>query len=383
MLLTLSGGLAFSSRIISTDVPLLFFWTLALLSYVKLLQGGGWKWGALLGVSFGLGMLSKYAMIYFAFGVAGAALFDRDARALLRRFALWIAVPIAAAVVLPNVLWNARNSFITLTHVGHNITGDGVAFNPLLGLEFLGSQFGVFGPVTFSVLLLMLVRINGPKITRADRLMLCFAVPALALVTVTAFTTRAFANWAAVAFISANIAVAAVLVREAAWRWIAVSIAIGGVVQVALLIGDANARNLSLPFLRQPDVYNRTMGWRSLGDETAVLARRTGAVTVVAEGRDDVASLIYYLRATGWTVLAWPTGPVPGHHFELTRRLTAAAGEPVLLISRCSAVDLAGSYRSVEPLGPFQTRSGPHATRGYFAYLLSGATGQIVPRFAC
>ena len=32
----------------------------------------------------------------------------------------------------------------------------GAAFNPLLGLEFLASQFAVFGPVTFSVLLIVL-----------------------------------------------------------------------------------------------------------------------------------------------------------------------------------------------------------------------------------
>ena len=122
-------------------MPLLFFWSVALSAYVKLLQGGGWKWGVLLGISFGLGMLSKYAMIYFVLGVAGAALIDRDARALLRSPALWIAVPIAGAVILPNVLWNMRNSFVTLTHVGHNITGgDGAVFNPLLGLEFLAAN---------------------------------------------------------------------------------------------------------------------------------------------------------------------------------------------------------------------------------------------------
>ncbi len=36
LLLAFTAGVAFSSRIISTDVPLLFFWALALLAYVKL-----------------------------------------------------------------------------------------------------------------------------------------------------------------------------------------------------------------------------------------------------------------------------------------------------------------------------------------------------------
>ena len=77
-------------------------------------------------------------------------------------------------------------------------------FNPLRGLEFVASQFAVFGPVIFSVLLIVCVRMFKPDISRADRLMLCFAIPTLALVTVTAFVTRANANWAAPAFISAN-----------------------------------------------------------------------------------------------------------------------------------------------------------------------------------
>ena len=41
-------GVSASSLLISTDVPLLFCWALALLAYVKLLQGGDWRWGVVL-----------------------------------------------------------------------------------------------------------------------------------------------------------------------------------------------------------------------------------------------------------------------------------------------------------------------------------------------
>jgi 4-amino-4-deoxy-L-arabinose transferase-like glycosyltransferase len=384
ILLGLSGAVAFSSRIISTDVPLLFLWAVALLSYVKLLRGGDWRWGVLLGVSFGLGMLAKYAMVYFVLGIIGAALIDRDARALLRSSSLWLAAAIGIAILLPNVIWNAQNGFVTLTHVGHNIQGGGARFNPLLGLEFLGSQFAVFGPVTFSVLLIVMVRMTRPEIGRADRLMLCFAIPTLVLVTATAFVTRANANWAAAAFISANVLVAAVLVRHAAWRWIALSIAIGLVAQVALLVGDANARRASVPWLAKPDVYARTMGWRSLGEEVDKVARATGARTVVGEQRDTVASLLYYQRDNGRTVLSWPTSAIPSHHFDLTRRMTAAAPEPVLFVSYCgSAERLARYYRNVEPLGQVVARVGPTSSRSYSVFKLSGASAEIGPLSGC
>ena len=384
ILLATSAGVAFSSRIISTDVPLLFFWAVALLSYVRLLQGGDWRWGVLLGVSFGLGMLAKYAMIYFVLGIVAAALIDRDARALLRSPSLWLAAAIGGALVLPNAIWNAQNGFVTLTHVGHNIQGSGAAFSPLHGLEFLASQFAVFGPVAFGVLLIVLVRVRKPDIGRADRLMLCFAIPTLALVTATAFITRANANWAAPAFISANVLVAAVLVRHAAWRWIAVSVAFGVAAQVLLFVGDANARRMSVPGLAKPDVYARTMGWRSLGEEVGKLARANGIGTIAAEQRDTVASLIYYQRDSGRPVLSWPTSAVPNHHFDLTRRLTAQAPGPVLFVTPCGSTErLARQYRNVEPLGRFDARSGPASSRAYFAYKLSGALAEIGPLSGC
>ena len=387
ILLATSAGVAFSSRIISTDVPLLFFWALALLAYVKLLQGGDRRWGVLLGVSFGLGMLAKYAMIYFVLGIAAAAVIDRDARALLRSPSLWLAAAIGGALVLPNAIWNALNGFVTLTHVGHNIQGGGAVFSPLMGLEFLASQFAVFGPVAFSVLLIVLVRMRKPEIGRADCLMLCFAIPTLALVTATAFVTRANGNWAAPAFISANVLVAAVLVRHAAWRWIAVSIAFGVVAQMLMLVGDANARRMSVPWLAKPDVYARTMGWRSLGEEVEKVARAVGARSIVAEQRDVVASLIYYQRNSGRAVYSWPTSTVANHHFDLTRRLATGATEPVLFISPCgSAQRPARAYPNVEALGRLDARSGPTTSRSYFVYKLSGlagASGDIAPLSGC
>ena len=79
LVVALSIGVAFSSRIVSTDVPLLFFFTLALFAWLKLLLGGSARWAVMLGVALGAGMLAKYAMAYFVPGVALAALTDDGA----------------------------------------------------------------------------------------------------------------------------------------------------------------------------------------------------------------------------------------------------------------------------------------------------------------
>jgi len=382
--IALATGTVFSARIISTDVPLLFFWALALLATVKLLAGAGTRWGIVLGLALGLGLMAKYAMIYFVLGIALAMWLDRDARTLLRGPALWLALAIAAVVVAPNVLWNIDNGFATFRHTGDNIQGGGLALDPLKGLEFIAAQLAVFGPVVFAVLLYAISRIGSSKLDRADRLMLAFALPPLVLVTATGFVTRALANWAAPAFISAAVVVVAILVRRGAWAWLALSLAIGVVVQGALLAGDAVATRLNLPWLANGDIYRRTLGWRALGERTGELARRIGARSIVADARDDVASLAYYWRDQPEQILSWPRTSIPDHQFDLTRRLTATASLPILFVSRCnSAPRLSAQLTSVEPLGSFQAPTGPTSARTYFAFKLDGWRAPVRPLGGC
>jgi 4-amino-4-deoxy-L-arabinose transferase-like glycosyltransferase len=382
--IVLAWGGVFSARIISTDVPLLFFWALALLAYVKLLDGAGWPWAVGLGVSLGLGLMAKYAMIYFVLGVACAAWLDQDARRLLRTPAPWLALLIAAIIVTPNIVWNIENGLATFKHTGDNIQGSGIELDPRKGFEFFFAQFVVFGPIVFTVLLAAILRFNSPEMSRADRLMLAFAIPPLALVTALGFVTRALANWAAPAFVSAVIVVVAIMIRRSQWRWLAVSLGLGVVAQVALLAGDALATRIHVPLVANGDVYRRTLGWRAFAERAGALARHTGARAIVGELRDDEASLFYYWRDQPEQILAWQRGPVPDHQFELSHPLTDAAPLPLLFVSRCSASGrLAAQFTTVEPLGTFEAPTGRKTKRIYFAYKLDGRRGPIRPLGGC
>jgi 4-amino-4-deoxy-L-arabinose transferase-like glycosyltransferase len=156
----LAPGVIFSARIISTDVPLLLFWAVALLAYVRLLPGPSWRWSVVLGLALGVGMLAKYAMIYFLLCAACAACFDRDARALLWRPQTWAALGIAGLLLIPNFIWNAENNFMTLRHTGDNITGGGLSLDFFEPFEFVVSQFAVIGPPVFATFLYILARIG-------------------------------------------------------------------------------------------------------------------------------------------------------------------------------------------------------------------------------
>ena len=374
-------GVVFSARIISTDVPLLFFWAVALLSFVKLLDGAGWRWTVLLGVSLGLGLLAKYAMIYFMPGIALAARLDRKALLFLFKPHLWLALLLAAVVLAPNVIWNFENGFVTFQHTGHYVSDGSFTIDPLHPLEFIGSQFAVFGPILFAVLMLAVPQITGPALGRSDKLMLAFAIPPLLFITAVAFFIRAEPNWAAPAFISGTLVAVALLLRQGAVRWLAVSIVCGLIAQLMLLVGDVWATRAHVPFLANGDVYNRTLGWRSLSERASALAQQVGAVTIVGDDRYIVASLLYYLRGQPLTIFAWL---YPWETFELTPRFTEVAPQPILFIT---SLELSGQlltcYKVVRALGQIEGQTGPTTTRRYYAFELEQPRGSIGPLTAC
>src|SRR5579863_6796407 len=58
-------GVFLSSVIMSTDVPLLFCWAVALYGFVRAREPGGFRWWLAVGIAGGVGLLAKYAMAYF------------------------------------------------------------------------------------------------------------------------------------------------------------------------------------------------------------------------------------------------------------------------------------------------------------------------------
>jgi 4-amino-4-deoxy-L-arabinose transferase-like glycosyltransferase len=100
----------------------------------------------LLGASLGLGLLAKYAAIYFLLCVAIDAWSNKRAREALRGGRAIVALAIAFALIAPNLVWNAEHSFVTFSHTAEN-AGWKEAIHLGAALEFLGSQFAVFGPI--------------------------------------------------------------------------------------------------------------------------------------------------------------------------------------------------------------------------------------------
>jgi membrane-associated phospholipid phosphatase len=361
--LTLATGVVYSARIVSTDVALLFFWTVALLAYLKMIGTRGYTWSVVLGLALGFGMLAKYAMIYFVLSIVAVSLIDPAARALWRQLRFWFALAIALLLVSPNLIWNATHHFTTFHYTWRNIVGNGLRPNLLGPLAFLGAQFGVFGPVAFATFLLVLIIPSRFDLVRADRILIAFALPALAIVSVGAVLTSAEANWAAPSGISLIIVTTALLVRQQRWRWLQISLAIGIGLQIVLAGADAFADRVSLGLLAKPDVYHRTMGWKALASLVRQRASETGSRSVGADQPDTVFSLRYYLRADSLPILSESEDRLPGNDFA----------QPVLyLSSSCLPQGPAHYHLNVETLAPIDAPTGPRSSRHYCVFKLTG-----------
>jgi hypothetical protein len=202
---------------------------------------------------------------------------------------------------------------------------------------------------------------------------------------VLSFFRSANANWAAPAILPMSILIIAWWLRHGSRTWLYASLAISIIVQAAMLIGDAYADRISIAALgRNADIYHRSLGWRTLGDEVKRLARETGAPSVAAEGRAELAALTYYLRDAPLAVVSWGRSTTAGSQFDLTQSLTDTTREPVLLFTGCRSVPrVQRFYRNVTILPDLRVPTGPRSSRNYAVFKLSGRQAPIGPLGRC
>lgn len=126
-------AVSLSSGIITTDIPLLAAWALALLAFTGLLERPNAPDAILLAIALGLGLNAKYAMAYFILCAAIYFAIAPAARKLLRTPHLWLALVAGLAMIAPNVLWNIDNGFVTFSHTADNAKWGGIPFHPRQG----------------------------------------------------------------------------------------------------------------------------------------------------------------------------------------------------------------------------------------------------------
>jgi 4-amino-4-deoxy-L-arabinose transferase-like glycosyltransferase len=353
---TFIPGVSVSARIMSTDVPLLLCWTLALICLVRARDSGRWGWWIGLGLAVGVGFLSKYAMALFLMCAILYALSSPVARRRFSASGLALAAGVATLVLLPNVVWNAQWGFPSVAHAATNLSSSGAGVDVVRALAFVGAQFAVFGPLTFAVLLAVgLARVfarRAAAIDDTDRLLLAFSLPIIVAVAIEGLIARAYANWAAPAYIAATIfAVHWMLALRPFLLRATLALHLVAAVAVSSLGVALTAFDLALPAGLDPAARER--GWDGVGPWLEALHRRYPEAVFLFDDRPTMAAAIYYTRPLLDRAVMWNSRGGVRNHFELTTDPTRNIGRDFIYVTRHGSLD-----RVVESVG----RAAPLAT---------------------
>src|SRR6185295_4753090 len=94
------------------------WWVLAAWFFIRLLRTQNPRWWLAIGAVLGLGMMTKYTMIFFIAGIAAGVILTPERRYLKSPW-LWGGVAISLLIFMPNLIWQLQHNFISLSFLNH------------------------------------------------------------------------------------------------------------------------------------------------------------------------------------------------------------------------------------------------------------------------
>jgi hypothetical protein len=312
------------------DASLNLFWCGTLLTVRRAAKTGSWPMWVLTGLLFGGALLSKYHAVLLAGCLLGYFLTSSDHRHWLAKMQPWLAILIGLAVFAPNILWNARNGWIS--YLFQLSQGSDHGLNPGKFLLAVMGQFGVWSPVIFGLLIAAAIAmIRQERLSDADRFVVWTSIPVFGFFCLMGFTGRILPHWTSAGWWTGSIALVVVILRNISpqsnaakrWRRWSIAAAVTGFGMSALLyvvlflpvVGPTYAyvRNISLSLNRQfpavpplkpfdtgYDISNDLYGWEEIADRVEAIRSRMPhpATTFVFGHRFHLTSqLAVYLQS--------------------------------------------------------------------------------------
>lgn len=359
---------------VSTDALLTLLWASALWAFLRALDTNRWGDWLLLGLICGLGLLSKYTMAAWL----GAAFLYLLAfhRPRLASAKPWLTAALALLMLSPNIVWNINHDFPTLKHTAditlNRQSGGGLAS---LG-EFWAAQWIAFGPVLGSIFLLLLLRVRESWNDERTRLLLWFALPLWAVVSMQALKSSANANWAAPAFAPAVIAAVAWLLQREKKKLLIAGLALN-LLLVGLLYHWPQILAASRPDSQAKlSPYKRAMGWDELGRQLKPIVQAHPDAILIADNRTLLAHMLYELRDVRPLAASWNPSGVVSDHYKLTTDLRPYVGKDVILITDTTpGTDFAPRFAGMEQLASLKVPLDAQTSRNMDVYLLHAFKG--------
>ena len=282
------------SFIISTDTPLLLFWSFALLFVFKTLKDDSYISALFTGASLGLAFLSKYAALYFfVLLILWWLIYDKGNALTLKK--LLIVIISSIVVATPNLYWNYSNDFVTVNHTVSNANLSEIIINYANVIDFLSSQLLVFGPIIFLLYLFIIF----DSFFKSEKLSLLgmLSLPIITLIIVQSFLKIANPNWAVAAYISATLMISAyaIIQKHKVLRLLTkFGLFINFV--LSLLILKITLTGSFYPIQLKSDPIRKNLGFEALSTQIKKTFDKNEISKLVFINRGEITRFYYYLN---------------------------------------------------------------------------------------
>ena len=282
------------SFVISTDTPLLLFWSFCIFFMFKLFKNQSIVTAILVGMSLGLAFLSKYAALYFLiFLILWWLIYDRSKNLSIKN--LFIIIITSILIASGNIYWNYLNDFVTLNHTVSNADLTEILLNYSNVIDFLSSQLLVFGPIIF--LIFIFIVFDGFSKNKKLALLAMLSLPILLLITIQSFLKIANPNWAVTSYIAASLLISAYLTLNRS-KFLRLSFNTGLIVNLIISIYILKVTMVGnfLPVSLKSDPLRKNLGFEILANNLDEVIDKKKISKVVFERRGDITRFNYYLN---------------------------------------------------------------------------------------
>jgi 4-amino-4-deoxy-L-arabinose transferase-like glycosyltransferase len=365
------------------DTPLIFFWLLSLYFLHRAWSTGAVLDWLLLAISLGLGLLSKYAIVFLYVPAWLLLLTTPQGRLRLRTPWPYLSFALSLLFFLPVIVWNSQHGWVMFRHdLGHTNLAHMWSLSGINFLAFVGGQLGVITPIMAVLMLYLLV-----KRRRQDPFCFWLTIPILAGFLLKSLQGKVQPNWPLTAWLAGLIPLADFLVHH----YQPLSVNQKRLVSAGLIIPAVATLFLHLPFLTmnipwpgRTNPFRKLVGWRQLGAE----------VTQIAQGMDQPFVLSdYYMTAS--ELAFYVGGRPPVYCVNLGRRMNQydiwagfdklAGRQAVYVVESEMDPNLAAAFERVQPQPPITIRNNsgqPLKTfRAYRCYGFKGWTPKSSGRY--
>ena len=361
--------------IISTDTPLLLFWSFSLLFLLISLKQNSSFTSLFVGIFLGFALLSKYAALYFLIVfIIWWRIYDRSTFLGIKN--ILIIFFTSFLIASTNLYWNYLNDFATVSHTISNANLSVITLNYSNVIDFLSSQFLVFGPLLF--LLYLLVIMDSFFKDQEITLFALISFPIIILITVQSFLKIANANWAVTAYVGAALLISyyANVTRSAVFK---ISVYLGLFLNIAIsaYILTITINGSFYPLNLKSNPLRKNLGFETLAAKIHDTFKKEKVSKIIFEKRGDISRFNYYLNRHDNNmknkIFIKTSSLVPSNFYELNFNydlINKTKGEKILIVKNVPDISETNyNLHEIKFIKSITTKTVQNLKRTYYLYV--------------